>query len=80
MSRRQTKLLNDAAGGAAEPVILVPNAVLVNDGATVPVSGAAIRIDGNRVAEVGEAKSVLDAHPGVTVLDLPNRHCQINWA
>ncbi len=72
MSGRQTKFLNDAAGGAAEPVILVPDAVLVNDGSTVPVPGAAIRIDGNRVAEVGEAKSVLDAHPNATVLDLPN--------
>lgn len=72
MSRRRTKSLNDAAGGAAEPVILLPDAVLVNDGSTVPVPGAAIRIDGNRVAEVGEAKGVLDAHPDATLLDLPN--------
>ena len=72
MSRRRTKSPNDDAGGAAEPVILLPDAVLVNDGSTVPVSGAAIRIDGNRVAEVGEANSVLHAHPDATVVDLPN--------
>ena len=56
----------------AESVILLPDAVLVNDGSPDPLPGAAVRIDGNRIAEVGEAKGVLEANPEVTVLELAN--------
>ena len=72
MPRRRTKSRNDGAGGTAEPVILLPDAVLVNDGSPDPLPGAAVRIDGNRIAEVGDAKGVLDAHPDATVLELKN--------
>ncbi len=61
MRRQKTKLPNNETSDAAEPVILLPGAVLVNDGSSVPMSGAAIRIDGNRIAEVAEAKAVLEA-------------------
>ena len=72
MPRRRTKSRNDGAGGTAEPVILLPDAVLVNDGSPDPLPGAAVRIDGNRIAEVGDAKGVLDAHPDATILELKN--------
>ena len=58
MPRRRMKSRNDGAGGTAEPVILLPDAVLVNDGSPDPLLGAAVRIDANRIGEVGDAKGV----------------------
>jgi cytosine/adenosine deaminase-related metal-dependent hydrolase len=72
MSEQKTKPSNDDASGTPTSVILLPDAVLVNGGADGLRPHAAIRIQGNRVAEVDEAQSVLQAHSDATVLDLPN--------
>ncbi len=48
------------------------DAILVNDGSLDPLQGAAVRIEGNRITEVGDAQAVLGAHPGAAVWELPN--------
>ena len=70
MSNRQTKSPTDDHGGALQPVILLPEAVLVNGGSDGLLSGTAIRVDASRIAELGEAAHVLQAYPDAAVLEL----------
>ena len=70
MSDRPTKSPTDDHGGALQPVVLLPEAVLVNGGSDGLLSGAALRVDAGRIAELGDPAHVLEACPGVAVLRL----------
>ncbi len=51
MSNRPTKSPTNGHGGALQPVILLPEAVLVNGASDGLFSGAAIRVGAGRIAE-----------------------------
>ena len=54
----------------AETSILLPQAVLTDGDAEAPLSDVAIRIDGDRIAEIGPAGDIVAAHPKAEAVDL----------
>jgi len=54
----------------AKMSILLPQAVLTDSYAEAPIWDAAIRVEGDRIAEIGPAGTILAAHAGAEVLDL----------
>jgi cytosine/adenosine deaminase-related metal-dependent hydrolase len=54
----------------AKVSILLPQAVLTDSDAEAPLWDAAIRVEGDRIAEIGPATEILAAHAEAEVLDL----------
>ncbi len=54
----------------AETSILLPLAVLTDSDADAPLWDQAIRVEGDRIAEIGHAGDIVTAHPTAEVLDL----------
>ena len=54
----------------AETSILLPQAVLTDGDAQAPLWDSAIRIDGDRISEIGPAGDIVAAHPEAEIFDL----------
>jgi 5-methylthioadenosine/S-adenosylhomocysteine deaminase len=55
------------------PTLLVPDLVVTMDDADTVLSGAAVLVDGDRIAAVGDAAELTAAHPGAERVELPDR-------